>query len=130
MRYFGSYNIEGVEESLVEAEMSCVEVGARFSNTGKEIQSNETSNEINERPKRLVFADDFTVAGKLQELRSWWDSIVSHGPNIGYYAKASKNWLTVKERYFDGTIKIFEGTGVKITVKGGRHRGAIVGSKE
>ena len=32
---------------------------------------NETSNEINERPKRLVFADDFTVAGKLQELRSW-----------------------------------------------------------
>ena len=91
---------------------------------------NETSNEINERPKRQVFADDFTVAGKLQELRSWWDSIVSHGPNIGYYAKASKNWLTVKERYFDGTIKIFEGTGVMITVKGGRHRGAIVGSKE
>ena len=32
---------------------------------------NETSNEINERTKRLVFADDFTVAGKLQELRSW-----------------------------------------------------------
>ena len=44
--------------------------------------------------------------------------------------KRSKNWLTVKERYFDGTIKIFEGTGVKITVKGGRHLGTIVGSKE
>ena len=43
---------------------------------------NETSNEINERPKRLVFADDFTVAGKLQELRSWQDSIVSHRPKL------------------------------------------------
>ena len=43
---------------------------------------NETSNEINERTKRLVFADDFTVAGKLQELRSWQDSIVSHRPKL------------------------------------------------
>ena len=46
MQYFGSYNVEGVAESLVEAEMtrvkvvelgggrwSWVEVGARFSNT-------------------------------------------------------------------------------------------------
>ena len=47
-------------------------------------------------------------------------------PNINYYPKASTSWLTVKEQYF----KIFEGTTVKITVKGIRHLGAIVGSKE
>ena len=33
VRYFGSYNVECVAESWVEAEMSWVEVGARFSNT-------------------------------------------------------------------------------------------------
>ena len=87
---------------------------------------NDTSNEMNERIKRLALVDDFTGAGKLQELRSWWDSIASHGPNINYYPKASTSWLTVKEQYF----KIFEGTTVKITVKGIRHLGAIVGSKE
>ena len=33
VRYFGSYNVEGVVESWVEAEMSQVEVSARFTNT-------------------------------------------------------------------------------------------------
>ena len=35
MQYFGSNIVEGVAESWVEAEMSWVEVGARFSNTHK-----------------------------------------------------------------------------------------------
>ena len=43
--------------------------------------------------------------------------------------KASKNWLNVTEKYFHDAIKIF-GTGAKITVRGRRHLGAIVGSKE
>ena len=33
---------------------------------------NETSNEMNERTKRLAFVDYFTGVGKLQESRSWW----------------------------------------------------------
>ena len=67
----------------------------------------EPSNEMNERTKRLAFADDFTGAGKLQELRLWWDNIVSHGPNFGYYREASKSWLTLNVNYFDDAIKIF-----------------------
>ena len=42
------------------------------------LRLNETSSEMNE-----------TGAGKLQELQSWWDSIVSYGPNIGYCPKAT-----------------------------------------
>ena len=91
---------------------------------------NETSNQINQRTRRLAFADDFTGSGKLQELRSWWDSILSHGLNIGYYPKASKSWLTIKEQYFDDAIKIFESTGVKIIMRGRGYLDAIVGSKE
>ena len=74
----------------------------------------ETSNKMNERTKRLASGYNLTGAGKLLELQSWWDSIVSHVD----YSKASKSYLTVKEQYFNDAIKIFEGTGVKITVKG------------
>ena len=72
---------------------------------------------MNERTERLTFADDFTGANKLQELRSWWESIVSHGPHIDYYPKASKIWLTVKEQHCHDVINIFEDNGVKIAVK-------------
>ena len=43
------------------------------------------------------FADDFSGAGKLGELRSWWDNIVIHDPRLGYYyPRADKFWLIVK----------------------------------
>ena len=77
---------------------------------------NETSKEMNERTKRLTFAYDFTGDDKLQELRSWWESIVSHGSHIDYYPKASKIWLTAKEQYCHDVIKIFEDNVVKIAV--------------
>ena len=93
------------------------------------IHWNKTSNVINGRTKRLAFADDLTGAGKLQELRSWVDSIVSHGPNIGYYSKAYKSWLILKAQYSGEAIKIFEGTGATITVKGKRHLCVIFGRK-
>ena len=39
---------------------------------------------------------DIKAAGKLQKLRSLWDSIASHGPNIGFHPKASKSWFIAK----------------------------------
>ena len=85
---------------------------------------------MNGRINCLVFADDFAGAGKLQELRSSQDSIVSHGPNVGYYPEERKSWFTVKEQYFENAIKIFKGTSVQVTVEGTQHSGAIIRSKE
>ena len=58
---------------------------------------------------------------------------------VGQYCKSwSKHWFLAeskklvhykKKQYFNHAIKIIEGT-VKITVKGRRQLGAIVGSKE
>lgn len=90
----------------------------------------KTSNEMNERTKCLAFANYFTDAEKLQELRSWWDSIVSHGPNTVCYPNTSNSWLTVKLPYFDDVIKIFEGTFIKITVERRKYLGEIVRSKK
>ena len=34
--------------------------------------------------RHVAFADDLCGAGKLVQLRSWWDNIVVHGPHLGY----------------------------------------------
>ena len=42
--------------------------------------------------RHVAFADDLGGAGRLAELRSWWDNIVIHGPCLGYYPRADKSW--------------------------------------
>ena len=41
----------------------------------------------------VAFADDLCGAGKLVQLRPWWDKIVVHGPHLGYYPRADTSWL-------------------------------------
>ena len=81
-----------------------------------------------ENTKRIAFADDFTGIGKLNQLKDWWDIVCLHGPNLGYFPKASKSWLIVKVQHYESAIKLFEGSEVKITTEGNRHLGAIIGT--
>ena len=55
------------------------------------------------------FADDSSSAGKLAEIRKWWDIIYSCGPNFGYHPLPRKTILIVKEEYLDLAIQTFEG---------------------
>ena len=94
---------------------------------------------------QVWYADDATGAGKLTELRKWWDVISKDGPNIGYYPKASKTILVVKpekakeaQRIFRGTNidieaaeeRIHSDTGITIEDNGTRHLGATLGTQE
>ena len=47
--------------------------------------------------KEVVFADDFTVAGKLTSIRDYWGKLTVLGPKYGYFPKALKSYLIVKE---------------------------------
>ena len=47
--------------------------------------------------KEVAFADDFTVAGKLTSVRDYWGKLAVLGPKYGYFVKASKSYLIVKE---------------------------------
>ena len=47
--------------------------------------------------KQLAYADDIGGSAKLAILREWWDNIERYGPSFGYFPKASKYWLVVKE---------------------------------
>ena len=83
-------------------------------------------NELN--AKEVAFADDFTVAGKLSSIKDYWSQLTSIGPKYGYFPKASKSYLIVKEDQLPSAITLFDNSNVNITVEGKRLLGAIVGS--
>ena len=47
---------------------------------------------------------------------------------LGYYPNAAKTWLIVKSPFLSGAQRIFDGTGVQVTVEGKHHLGAALGS--
>jgi hypothetical protein len=77
--------------------------------------------------KQAWYADDAQAAGQLQDLRTWWDLLVSNGPAYGYYVNPGKTKLVVKSSLLDEALVIFEGTGITIT-EGSRDLGSAIGS--
>ena len=43
--------------------------------------------------QQVWYADDATASGQLKDLRQWWDNLVIHGPDFGYFANPSKTSL-------------------------------------
>ena len=87
-------------------------------------------NEQNQKTKEVAFADDITAADKIEDLKCYWDEITTKGPNYGYYPKASKSHLIVKEKYINKATNNFQGLDVQITTAGERHLGAVIGSMQ
>ena len=63
---------------------------------------NERTNSV----PHFAFADDLSGAGKLRDLRRWWDNITTHCPLLGYYPRGDKSWLIVKP-HFKAAEEIF-----------------------
>ena len=80
--------------------------------------------------KHLAYADDLGGGSELHLLREWWDRVVEHGPKYGYFPKASKSWLVVKEEKLQEAEDLFRDTGVKITTAGRKYLGGFVGTEE
>ena len=81
--------------------------------------------------QQVWYADDSSTAGHLCEIRKWWGILNQLGPKYGYYPNASKTILIVKnEELCMLANQIFDGTGIKITLTGERHLGAVIGSPE
>ena len=78
----------------------------------------------------MWYADDSMAAGKLAQLRKWWDTLTSEGPRFGYFANASKTWLVTKNGLLEEARAIFANSGVNITPDGRPHLGAFIGSQE
>ena len=88
------------------------------------IQINEQWN------KEVAFADDLTVAGRVNEIKLFWDKLKKVGPKYGYYPKPSKSHLIVKSNHIERATEVFIDTEVQITTEGQKHLGAVIGSNE
>ncbi|XP_076042251.1 uncharacterized protein LOC143026133 [Oratosquilla oratoria] len=81
------------------------------------------------RVKQVAYADDLTGAGKVADLKKWWDLVLAHGPGLGYIPNAKKSVLIVKPEYFNNAKILFENSGVNVTKEGERHLGTVIGSE-
>ena len=79
---------------------------------------------------QVWYTDDSAAAGRLVQLREWWDKLASEGPSFGYYANPSKMWLVTKDDYLEEASAIFADSGVNITSNGRPYLGAVIGSQE
>ena len=81
--------------------------------------------------KQVWFADDATGAGKIDNIKQWWDLLIFEGRKYGYYVNESKSWIIVKHKMLEEQAKtVFANLSVKCTTTGKRHLGASIGSNE
>ena len=80
--------------------------------------------------KQIAFADNFTVAGKLTSIRDYWGKLTVLCPKCGYFPKASKSFLIVKEDKLGEARNVFNDSNVNISIEGKRHLGAVIGSND
>ena len=79
--------------------------------------------------KQVWFADDSAGAGSLDSLKTWWNHLKEKGSSYGYYPKPTKTHLILKNPdQLQRAEDLFAGDGVKITVEGNRHIGAVLGT--
>ena len=63
--------------------------------------------------KEIAYADDFTVAGSIKDIKCYWEHLNSFAQFFGYYPKASKSHLIVKRQYLETANVVFRNTKVK-----------------
>ena len=81
--------------------------------------------------QQVWYADDSSAAGKLREIRKWWDILNDVGPKYGYYPKPSKTILILTDPdLLDTANEIFAGTEIVMSTSGERHLGAVIGSNQ
>ena len=148
------HNIQYICPSMYVYTYNCYSVTSRlFVQGGKEIESAEGTtqgdpiampmyavaikpllniikNDDTTNIKHVAFADDISGAGKIEQLRKWWENIVTHGPLLGYYPNANKSWLVVKQHLLDEASELFNDTDVNITVEGRKYLGGFIGTIE
>ena len=69
----------------------------------------------NSHRKTAAYADDLTVAGPIDQIRIWWNTICRLDPKFGYFPEGSKSWIIGRENAKERAQTIFDNTKIKIT---------------
>ena len=76
---------------------------------------------------QVWYADDAAAAGKIEDLRHWWDKLSSEGPSFGYFVNATKTWLVAKDHCLEKATSAFADTDVQVTSTGRPYLGSAIG---
>ena len=68
--------------------------------------------------REVAFTDDLTVAGKIADIKIFWDKLRTIGPKYGYFFKSTKSYLIVKKNCLKDAKTIFTDTNINITADG------------
>ena len=82
----------------------------------------------NNHTKKAAYADDLTVAGPIDQIRIWWNTLCRLGPKFDYFPEGCKSWIIVRENAKERAQTIFDNAKIKITTDGQRHLGAVIGT--
>ena len=55
------------------------------------LNSLKSTQPVEDPVKHVEYADDAVGAGKICNLRLWWDAICENGPRFGYHINAKKS---------------------------------------
>ena len=68
--------------------------------------------------RQCWFADDATGSGSLEDIKKWWNALLKHGPDVGYFPNAMKCWLITKPDKEVAARILFDGTAFNLTARG------------
>ena len=84
---------------------------------------------LEEQPATQVwYADDSAAAGRISDLRDFWDAVTEMGPSYGYNPNALKTRLVVKPNLLHDAQEQFSGTGVVVKPDGASYLGSAIGT--
>ena len=78
---------------------------------------------------QIWYADDAAAAGKLSDVKEWWDKLRILGPDFGYFPNALKSIVLTKPSHLEEAVKIFADSEVTITSDGTKYLGTPIGSE-
>ena len=71
------------------------------------------------------------VVPSSDNLKLWWELLISEGEKYGYFVNASKSWLIAKNSdLLNHARVVFQNSDIKFTKEGKRHLGAAIGREE
>ena len=80
--------------------------------------------------KQIWYADDATAAGKISDLRKWWDNLATIGPSFGYFVYPTKSWLITRDGLVSQASESFVDSNVNITTEGRPVLGSPIGKPD
>ena len=89
-----------------------------------------TSLQVVSTAKQCSFADDAGGIGSSTDIKRWWDTLSTLGPDFGFFPNDKKWWIDAKPGKKEIVKEVFKMTDIIVTMEGRNHLRAVIGSRE